>query len=318
MEGSAWQVVVQKGLHEIGNLVVYIEVDSILPDKPWCEFMKPRGLRVRTIEFKQTVSQGLIIPLSDIKDEWNDSIADLTIGLEVSELLNCTHYEKPIPACLSGVAKGGFPISLFPKSDEENIQNIPQIIKYCRDNSILMYSTKKYDGSPLTAYRENQELNVCSRNLNIKRPADLNENSFWRMAGKYSLGDLPEGWAIQAELIGPGVQKNVEGLKELEIRVFAVHNFAEGRNFVPYAEMIRFCREFALPMAEALDISFFFDPTASVESLLEDVEKVAYQNGRQVEGVVYRPVLSDRKREHDLKPISFKVVSNKYRLKHGE
>jgi len=41
-----WQLVVKKGDFKVDDLVVYCEVDSIMPDKPEFEFLRPRGMRV--------------------------------------------------------------------------------------------------------------------------------------------------------------------------------------------------------------------------------------------------------------------------------
>ena len=45
-----WKVVVKKGEFKIGDLVVYCEIDSILPEKPEFEFLRDRKFRIRTIK----------------------------------------------------------------------------------------------------------------------------------------------------------------------------------------------------------------------------------------------------------------------------
>ncbi len=51
-----WQLVVKKGEFQVGDLCVYCEIDSILPDRPEFEFLKSRGMRIRTIRLRgQTV-----------------------------------------------------------------------------------------------------------------------------------------------------------------------------------------------------------------------------------------------------------------------
>jgi len=46
-----WQLVVKKGEFQVGDLAVYCEIDSLLPDRPEFEFLKPRGMRIRTDRF---------------------------------------------------------------------------------------------------------------------------------------------------------------------------------------------------------------------------------------------------------------------------
>ena len=76
---GGWNVVVAKGLHTEGDKVIYLEIDSVLPeDNPvFAEFMKHgvknvttfdgnevRGHVLRTIRLRGQYSQGAILPLS--------------------------------------------------------------------------------------------------------------------------------------------------------------------------------------------------------------------------------------------------------------
>src|SRR5512133_1532260 len=59
-----WNVVVKKGDFKVGDACVYIEIDSILPDRPEFEFLRERKFRIKTIRLKGQVSQGICFPLS--------------------------------------------------------------------------------------------------------------------------------------------------------------------------------------------------------------------------------------------------------------
>lgn len=59
-----WSVVVRKGDHKVGDLVVYCEIDSLMPERPEFEFLRPRGFRIRTISLRKQISQGIIFPLN--------------------------------------------------------------------------------------------------------------------------------------------------------------------------------------------------------------------------------------------------------------
>jgi len=77
-----WKVVVAKDVgHNIGDMVVYCEIDSFLPIKEEFEFLRKssyrkmagvEGFRLRTMKFLKVTSQGLILPLSILDDvvEW--------------------------------------------------------------------------------------------------------------------------------------------------------------------------------------------------------------------------------------------------------
>jgi RNA ligase (TIGR02306 family) len=47
-----WQLVTKKGEFNVGDWCVYCEIDSLLPDKPAFEFLKPRGMRIRTVRLR--------------------------------------------------------------------------------------------------------------------------------------------------------------------------------------------------------------------------------------------------------------------------
>lgn len=61
---DGWECVVQKDEFQIGQHIVYVEVDSVVPKRPEFEFLRPRKFRVRTIKLRGQVSQGLVLPLS--------------------------------------------------------------------------------------------------------------------------------------------------------------------------------------------------------------------------------------------------------------
>lgn len=65
-----WRVITNKGFN-VGDLVVYVEVDSILPERAEFEFLrkncyseKKGGFFIRTMKLANTLSQGIIFPLS--------------------------------------------------------------------------------------------------------------------------------------------------------------------------------------------------------------------------------------------------------------
>jgi hypothetical protein len=72
---GGWKVVVGKGIHNVGDKVVYFEIDSLLPLEPEFSFLKEsnikelpdgtRGYRLKTIKLKGQVSQGLVLPIND-------------------------------------------------------------------------------------------------------------------------------------------------------------------------------------------------------------------------------------------------------------
>ena len=69
LEGLGWECVVKKGEFTVNELVIYIEVDSVMPEKPEFEFLRERKFRIKTIKLKGQISQGLILPLSSLPNK---------------------------------------------------------------------------------------------------------------------------------------------------------------------------------------------------------------------------------------------------------
>ena len=49
---KGWNVVVKKGEFNVGDKIVYCEVDSILPERPEFEFLKDRHYRIKTVKLR--------------------------------------------------------------------------------------------------------------------------------------------------------------------------------------------------------------------------------------------------------------------------
>lgn len=141
-----WWVVDKRGAHEVGDLVVYISIDSWVPHElaPFLsKGQEPRvyngvkGERLRTIRLRGQISQGLLIKpefhtlfearsivgLAREDGTKPGRIGGVGDGLDVTELFGIQKWEAPISAQLAGQASGTFPTSLIPKTDQERIQN---------------------------------------------------------------------------------------------------------------------------------------------------------------------------------------------------
>ena len=81
-----WKVVISKADNfHIGDKVVYIEIDSKVPERPEFEFLRDRKFRVRTIKLRGQYSQGLILPMSILKKDYD-------VGADVTKELGITYY----------------------------------------------------------------------------------------------------------------------------------------------------------------------------------------------------------------------------------
>jgi tRNA-binding EMAP/Myf-like protein len=107
-----WHVVVQKEEFNVGDLCVYCEIDSLLPERPEFEFLRKVGFRIKTARIRGVLSQGICFPLSILPEG-----IEVKEEMDVTEVLGVVKYEPAEPACLSGDAKGKFPPFIV-KSDE--------------------------------------------------------------------------------------------------------------------------------------------------------------------------------------------------------
>lgn len=200
-----WKVIAKIGEFHEGDLCVYFEIDSKLPEKDWSEFMRAKHFKVKTMKLGKfgVISQGLALPINvfdiEIPNEEN---------LDVTELLGVTYsveednarknidpnakyksmaarkpniFKKPwakwmmkrewgrkVMFFFFGKKKDnprGFP-SFISKTDEERVENQPWRI----GDGKTYLCTEKLDGTSCTYALERKgkkkfEFYVCSRNV---------------------------------------------------------------------------------------------------------------------------------------------------------
>ena len=329
---KGWEVVIKKGEFNVGDLITYIGIDTIVPDKIEYEFLRERQFRVRTIKLRKQISQGLVIPLPAGK--WKEG-ADLTdlLGIvkyckdvEIMEI-----YVPPMPTTwvkkqihifkyryfynwfpsLRPLGKLPFPSHLVSKTDEERIQNIPGVLNSC--DSGLFVVTEKCDGSSITLIHEldkkgKSKFRVCSRNQELVNTS----NDFHRVFESTNFSEhilslvahfKTDNIIVQGEYIGKP-QKNYYQLKMNEIRLFNI--FVNGKR-LSQDVFNRTCVDLDIPSC----------PVISVMTLKMNLQEIlAYAEGKSLinktkerEGLVFRAVGST---------LSFKVISNKFLLKNNE
>jgi hypothetical protein len=84
-----WQVVIRKGEFKEGDWCTYVEIDSVLPEKPEYEFLRERKFRIKTIKLRGQFSQGLLLPPPPIGEMGNKYHE----GCDVTEMLGIKQYE---------------------------------------------------------------------------------------------------------------------------------------------------------------------------------------------------------------------------------
>lgn len=301
-----WQLVVKKGEFQVGDLCVYCEIDSLMPDVQMFEFLKPRGMRIKTIRLLGQISQGICFPPSILPA--NTSLEEDT---DVTEVLGITKYEPPIPANLAGKAKGLFP-SFISKTDETRVQVLQELLnKY---EGISCYIAEKLDGSSVTYYIRNGEFGVCSRNLEL---LEDDTNSMWKVAREMDIENklkgLGKNFALQGEIIGEGIQGNKLKIKGQTVRFFNAF-LIDTYSFLSFADFQKLMQDLNLPTVPILDANYTLSndiPTlvnlATRKSvLLPDV---------WAEGIVIRPLVE---KQDMMGRVSFKAINPEFLIKYGE
>lgn len=312
---GGWELVAKKGEFSVGESAVYFELDSFLPenDHRFQFLMKNKifwegkhGARLKSIKLRGQVSQGLALPLEafpEISQEYNGIPQDQ----DFSELLNVFKWDRPIPAQLSGKMKGNFP-SFLKKTDQERVQNLAKEV--FSDPDAYFEVSVKLEGSSMTVYKHEGVFGVCSRNIDLK--IDQEGNSFVDTAKKYDLENIvPEGYAFSGELMGPGIQGNIEGFDTLKYFIYDIFDIKKGKK-LSYDEREDFVylhlKDRKLDYVPILGYGTLEDlGIDSMQKLIEYADGPSI-NAKLREGLVFR--LKDSE-------FSFKVISNKYLLKMG-
>jgi RNA ligase (TIGR02306 family) len=314
-----WQCVIGKGQFKVGELVVFLEVDSVTPATETYSLLKDSGYRVKTRKFRKQISQGLCLSVHPTLadkcfpgcQEFGEAF--LAEGTDLTEILQIQHYEVQIPAQLAGIVKGPFPEFLH-KTDEERIQTCPQLLE--KHQGKKFYVTEKVDGSSMTVYLNNGEFGVCSRNMDLK---ETEGNSYWKVARELKLEEklklLNRNICLQGELIGMGVQGNKYKLAGLEFRVFNVFDI-DKQQHVGYNEFVRIVEQLGLKTVPLLNDSFVLPGTVD--------EMVEFSKGKSLlnkdthrEGIVLRPLVEEY--EEDLRGrLSFKCINPDFLLKYSD
>lgn len=315
---GGWPVVVKKGEYKVGDIAIYLEIDSWVPHElaPFLskgqeprEYNGVKGERLRTVKLRGQVSQGLLLPIE--LTFWRD------IGTDLTESLGIQKWEPPIPAQLQGTMKGNFP-HFIPKTDQERCQNLrKEIFETYKDE--IYEVTVKLDGSSTTIYVKDGEVGVCSRNIDL---LETEGNSFWKAAREQNIiepllqlsKEKGEEYAIQGELIGEGIQGNPEKLKGQRFYLFDIYSITCGEYFkanVRYSildklKMLGADVEHVPIIDTDVRVAQAYD---TIDDLLEFAEGQSLNPQTKREGLVFKSWESD---------FTFKAIANSYLLKHKD
>lgn len=329
-----WQVIVKRGEFAVGDLCVFCEIDSVLPEKPEFEFLRPKGFRIRTMKMAGVISQGIVFPLSILPTK----VAGYALGEDVTNEIGVKQYEPTMdkepetpvkktrwPRWLMRFRlfrrlvlpkkskKGGFP-SFISKTDETRLQNMPHLLQDKQE----WIATEKVDGQSGTfalvrhkrpwPLGDKFEYIVCSRNMRLNQ---RDNSSYWKVSDKYQIENAlrnmigDRDWvAIQGECVGPKVHGNKYALADYDLYVFNLL-YPDGRS-----NSIR-----AKSVIENKGMNFV--PIVNTHYVLPDTMEDALKDatGQSMLGDTLREGFVCRSKDGRQ---SFKIVSPEFLLKYNE
>lgn len=288
--------IVQKGQFREGEKVVYIYYDAILPVREEFEFLRKRcwspkynGFRIKPMKMGGVVSEGLVMPLSILKD--GDSLPPGTV---VTDMLSIRRYApeeenviKYVPQVkvpswaklpvlsfvyrkfFSGSSRGmDYPVTV-PKADEENIEKCWDKVAFMNDEFIV---TEKMEGTAVMYMLDRRKrLHVFSHN----REAGF--TGVWgAVADEYRIETglrklrsvLKMDIAIEGEICAPGIQKNIYGFSEPRFFLYAAYDIKTGRRFT-WSELERLAAMLVLETVPFIKKSRILP---SLDAMLADCE----------------------------------------------
>lgn len=338
-----WSLITKKDEFQPGDKCVYIEIDSVLPEKPEFEFLRSKNFRIKTMKMAGVYSQGICFPLSILPQdkEWKigDDVTDV-IGVKQYEgtmdidttvitptkkklnwfekkLMRFGWYRQHVKKINSRCSEE-FPSEYVSKTDETRLQNCPWVLK---DKETKWVVTEKIDGSSGTFLmikdkpkfgKTTYDFKVCSRNRVIR--AD-DGSGYWVVAKKYGIAEHLKKWlevhptcewvAIQGEVIAPKIQRNKYKVKEPDLYVFNFITSEDGRWDSCSAEVV--INQMGMKFVPIVDVGYTLLDT--VDEMLDYATGDSALGNTLREGFVFRSADGQR---------SFKTVSPKFLMKYDE
>jgi RNA ligase (TIGR02306 family) len=272
VEVKGWNCITGLNQYQVGDLVVFIPPDSIMPDnlieKYNLEYLRKNG-KVGTVKLRGFVSQGLVVDLPE--GNWKE-------GDNLAEYLGITKWQPPAaPSNMQPKQANKKKINpAFSKYTEiENIKNYNRV--FSTDDDVVI--TEKIHGSNFRCGRlpilddKNQPLFYRIRSWinrkifkktyefvwgshNVQITHHENRNSYYgddiwgKIVKKYNLGNIvPEDYIIYGEIYGKGVQDLTYGLDDIELAIFDIKYKDE---YLNHEDVMEFCYDFGLPTVPVL------------------------------------------------------------------
>jgi RNA ligase (TIGR02306 family) len=231
-------------------------------------------------------------------------------SLDFSEDLGVIKWEAPIPSELDGEVVGAMPTEISSTS-QDRIQNLPDVL--CSYAETEFEASIKLDGESMTVFRTNSNNGVCSKSWWYE---EADDNALWSVAKKNNLipalNSLGRNLALQGEIIGEGINGNKEKIKGKDFYLFRIYDI-DASKILGRVERDQVINELrgrgaiinVCPIVEIIKLKVF---SARVSAILDYAAGPSLNPKHRREGLVFTSLDGQ---------VHFKVISNKYLLKHG-
>lgn len=324
-----WQVVTKKNEFKIGDLATYVSIDTVMPEKPEYEFLSKQKYRIKSIRLRGQLSQGLILPLPSGNFKEGDDVTDI-IGVKKYEkpdnnpiidkprmpkvwykkwiyLFKFNVLYKAFPF-LRKKERSPFPTHLLSMTDENRIQNMPQLLEAYRGKEF--YVNYKLDGSSISIIHNKvfgkSKFRICSRRFELhdkrndwyKVFIECNfKDEILKLVKTFNTNDI----MVQGEAIGK-FNGNHHNLQGNQIRLFNIFVNGEKLNQASFMNTVLALNIPHCPLYKKVILNH------SMEEILKMSEiKDVLNPNVEVEGLVWRSIDGN---------VSFKVINNNYLMKY--
>jgi RNA ligase (TIGR02306 family) len=303
-----FNVVVRKDQFSEGEMVVFIQPDSILPEAPWTEPFTKQGQRVKALKLRGIYSFGIVMPLT-LMAEYGALDSELFfVGQDVTSRLSITKYTPP-PRQDEELKDGGLPFNM-PKTDETLYKNLVDDLRFQAIMGSPVDVSLKVDGQSFTVFYDlaTDTFGVTNRSAELVLEK---ENNYTRHIERYDLENKLRTYcqshqvslALRGESYGKGIQsmnKNPHSKMEHGLAFYSCMDLSTLEYFKPLEDHYyrNVCDELGLPMVPLIEENVTLTP-----ELIASYEEAKNLDGKSFEGVVIVSYING---------MSFKVINLYY------
>ena len=281
-EVLGFQCIIPKDTYSIGQKIVFIAPDTVLPENTWAGFYLTKNkTRVKSQKIRGIWSVGIVESLERLGVPF-----DTEVGAEISSLIGVYRYELPVPQNLD--AKGTLPFGIF-KTDESNYQSIDNL-----PFSQEVIVTLKKDGSSSSFYckldGEKVYTGVTSRSMDLKlesfnpwTEADKKFNVLEKLK-KYCLKHQTS-LCLRGEITGKNLNDssvNPDSKGPLRLSIYNLLNL-NSLHYKSFDKCVELCKELDIPSVPILERAILTPEL--IKKYSEDLESI---DGKPFEGCVFK------------------------------